>query len=155
MGSFLTTSPDFADHELLFDETETRQILKFFWPHATSGIMRMHITVGAKRLAQEALIVAIDASFAMGFIEQTVRTLANPGKSVRSLAQKLAQRYVQHWWKHATPGDLQKARIYETIRRDISWQMRTAFDACLNGIAMRRSPKHYAASAKSSLQAWV
>lgn len=63
MGSILVAVPDIADHQLVFNEAETRQILKFFWPQYVRQIDTLTITNDARRLAQTALIAAIDGSY--------------------------------------------------------------------------------------------
>lgn len=72
--------------------------LFFFWPHATDKIAQMAVDIELRRLAQTALIAAIEASYAMGFVEKTVRTLINPGKNLAAFGRKLALDYTKHWW---------------------------------------------------------
>jgi len=103
----------------------------------------MAIDDSARRLAQTALVAAIDGSYAMGFIEATFRTVAKPGKGIVSMARKLGQRFVKHWWKHATQSDLSEVRIYETVRVAISNALRRHFDGISQGIAMGRGGRQF------------
>jgi len=58
MGTILISVPDISDNELVFDESETRRILKFFWPHLAQSIDDMAIDNEARRLAQTMLLAA-------------------------------------------------------------------------------------------------
>lgn len=138
MGSILVAVPDIADRDLVFDERETRQILRFFWPHHAVRIDSLAIDNDARRLAQTALIAAIDGSYAIGFVEATLRSLLSQGRSVRALGRRLAKRFVEHWWKHANREDLMDAKVYESVRAVLSSALRSRFDELLSGIALRR-----------------
>jgi hypothetical protein len=120
--------PEIADSELLFDETETRDILVFFWPQQSATICSMTVTDEVRRFGQSILIAAIDASYAMGYVEALFKTVANHRGGVKKLAQKLARRFIQHWWKHAKVQDLRNVRIYEDVRLTISRNYRSAFE---------------------------
>lgn len=135
MGSILISVPDIADNDLVFDDDETRQILKFFWPNLATAIDAMTINSDARRLAQTALIAAIDGSYAMGFPEATFRTIFSPGKNVASFSRKLALRFMRHWWKHATQRDLAHAKIYESVRLIVAGALAQQFKLLLDGIA--------------------
>lgn len=138
MGAILVAVPDIADRDLVFGERETRQILRFFWPHHAVRIDSLTIGNDARRLAQTALIAAIDGSYAIGFVEATLRSLLSQGRSVRALGRRLAERFVEHWWKHASRQDLMDAQVYESVRTVLSSALRSRFDELLNGIALRR-----------------
>lgn len=57
--------PPVADAQLLFDDVETRDILRFFWPHHAARIAGLTLTNDVRRFAQTILIAAIDASYIM------------------------------------------------------------------------------------------
>lgn len=52
MGSIVLTIPDIPDSQLIYNEDETRQILKFFWPERAKDIDALSVTNDARRLAQ-------------------------------------------------------------------------------------------------------
>lgn len=140
MGSILINVPDIPDSDLIFNDTETRQILKFFWPGLVHQIDALTIDNPARRLAQTALIAAIDGSYAMGYIEILFKGLSRPSKSLSALAKKLARDFARHRFNHATQKDLNHVRIYETIRSDISNALKTRLRMLINGIALHRAP---------------
>jgi hypothetical protein len=90
MGAYLIAVPDMADSELVFNDDETRQILKFFYPASAAGIANMTVTNDTRRFAQTLLIAAIDASYAMGYIQALGRTVVHPGSGIKSLAKNWA-----------------------------------------------------------------
>lgn len=102
-----------------------------------------------RKLAQGLLIVAIDSSFAMGFVHILVDVLRNGGRpgfpGLRRMGSKLAMKYVAHWWKHTTAQDLQEAKIYETVRRVLAGNFKPVIDIQL---AERSSAKAAAAFAQ-------
>ena len=139
MGSILVNVPDLPESDLVFDEGETRDILKFFWPTYSSRIDALQIDTAVRRLAQGLLVAAIDASYSLGFIDILFTTIAKPGKSLASMGKKLARKYARHIWKHATQDDLLEAKIYETIRKAVAYQCRYLLEARLNGVANQRN----------------
>ena len=155
MGSLLLNVPDIDDADLIFDVDETRQILHFFWPSLSSTIAQMTIENDARRLAQTALVAAIDGSYAMGYVEAMFRTLARPGSGIKSMGKKLARRFVKHWWKHATQNDLNDVRIYESVRAAIASALRRHFDGVAQGVAMRRGARQFYARVQETQRAWA
>lgn len=147
--------PPIADSEIVFNEEESAQILNFFWP--TAHIAAKQITLELRRLAQQLLIAAIDSSYAMGFIEAIYSSYAKPFKSLKSLAQRLAKRFMRHHWKHAKAEDLRDVKIYESIRVEIAIRMRTTVEEILNGLAVNgkgRMAPFYATATSGGL-VWV
>jgi len=143
MGSIIVTAPDIPDGQLVFDESETRDILAFFWPVKSLQIKAMAIDNDTRRFAQMLLVAAIDASYAMGFVEALFKATFWPSKNLTSLGKKLARNFVKHWWKHATQKDLMEAKIYETVRRQVSNQYRSQFELRLEGIASAKPPRAF------------
>lgn len=144
MGSLLISVPDIADSDLIYSEHETRQILKFFWPEESAFIDGASIDNPTRRLAQTALIAAIDGSYAQGFIDVLLRSLTHPAKGLGPLAKRLAQRYTRHWWQHAQREDLEDVRIYESVRNGIARALKSRLIGIKNGVAIKRgiSPFH-------------
>jgi hypothetical protein len=60
---------EFLPSELLFDERETRDILKFFFPMNFPAIDATVMTDAIRGFAQGLLIEAIDATAALGWVE--------------------------------------------------------------------------------------
>lgn len=111
--------PEFAESELLFDESETRQILRFFWPEHIIPINALTVENGIRNFAQGLLVAAIDSSYAMGFIHILfdVVVRGRPGFSgLKAMGRKLAKRYAAHWWRHARKQDLEDVKIYQAVR---------------------------------------
>jgi hypothetical protein len=128
--------PELEASDLVFDEGETRAILRFFWPGLSQRINGLpSIDDEFRKLAQGLLIVAIDSSFAMGFVHILFDVLRHGGKpgfpGLRSMAKKLARKYVPHWWKHTRPQDLDAVRIYESVRRAIALNFKAVIDIML------------------------
>jgi hypothetical protein len=130
-GIVTVVPPAIGEADLVFNEAETRQILVFFWPNVSAEIDAVTINDVARRFAQELLISAIDASYAMGFVDVLFNVLSKPHKGLKSLGQKLARRYVQHWWRHTKPKDLQDVQIYESVRRTIALNFATKMNLFL------------------------
>jgi hypothetical protein len=128
MGQYLVSYPDIPDSDLVFDEAETRSILGFFYPEAKLAIEPMEVTVPVRRLAQTMLIAAIDGTYAMGFVEATLRSARPiPSGSLKSWVQRLARGIARHWFKHARESDLRDVRIYDTVRDAIAASCRAHF----------------------------
>jgi hypothetical protein len=127
--------PEFEEAQLLFDERETREILRFFWPGHSPAINALaSIDNEIRKLAQGLLVAAIDSSYAMGFVEILFDAL-RPGRpgfvGLKVMGRKLAARYVAHWWKHTRPQDLQSVRIYESVRRTLAANFKPVIDILL------------------------
>lgn len=157
MASSILAPVELGESELLFTEMETREILKFFWPAFTSSIATIVISNATRAFAQSLLMLAIDASNTMGFVQVLGTTVVKPTKSIKALTEKLAKRFVKRWWKNTHQKDLLNAKIYESIRRDISWYYRSMLEERLNGIASRtlRGRPFFAGQTKKSGAVWV
>jgi hypothetical protein len=144
VGTYLVMVPDLSDDELIYDETETRQILSFFYPGSANQITAIQVDNEARRLAQTMLIAAVDGSYAMGFVDDLFATLTSvikrPNRSLKALGAKLARKFVTRWFKHATQSDLQDFKIYETVRVDVARTLRTRFDLLLLGQSANLRP---------------
>lgn len=155
MGSILISVPDFLDSELIYDDKESRQILKFFWPHSAEKINSLSINNDTCRLAQSALVAAIDGSYAMGFIQALGESIVRPGSGIKPLAKKLAQRFIKHWWKHATQRDLEDVKVYESVRISIARNLKSRFEFVVQGISLKsRKAPFYATNSKVDIL-WV
>lgn len=127
MGSYLVSVPVLANRELVFDENETRQILKFFYPADVPGISRMTVAEETRWLAQAMLVAAIDGSYAPALVGSLDKTAVRPAPGMRSLVNKLARRCGVHWFKHATQDDLFDARIADSVRTAVGLALASRF----------------------------
>ncbi|MEJ8848667.1 hypothetical protein [Variovorax rhizosphaerae] len=152
----LATVPELSDSDLIFDEKETRSILNFFWPDLAGSIAALPIGTGAKRFAQQNLIVAVDASYAVGYVDILVSTVISrrPSTTVSEAVKKLARRYVKHWWKHATQENLASATIYEVVRKQVAANFRIQLLMLINGESARLPRVPFFASGGAVGYAW-
>ncbi len=98
--------------ELLFDDLETRLILKFFCPQATAKIEQMTVTDEIREAAQVAIIRAIDDSADPGVSPQQQHTKIDP--RLKGICAKLLNNYMKRWWKYTSREDLKDVRISRT-----------------------------------------
>lgn len=158
VGSIIITIPDIPDSQLIYNDDETRQILKFFWPDRAKGIDELTITDDVRRLAQTALIAAVDGSYAMGYIDLLFNAISgrirNPNGNVSALARRLARNFIRHWWHHATQNDLLEARIYDSVRGDVARNLRYRLSDVSDGaIVLRRGATTLCLLTRSSASA--
>jgi len=130
----------FNESELIFDEIETKIILKFFFTSSRSQITSMTVTKRVREFAQGLLLEAVDASYAMGFVEALFRASANPGAGPLKVIKKFGKKAVKHWFKHATEDDLLDVKIYEIVRQRLEVNFRTVMQMYISGIAMNNLP---------------
>lgn len=137
----IVTPPVVSDGDLLFTEEETRSIFSFYWPDLRSKITEMEITTENRRFGQQLLIIGIDSSYALGFMQSLVQMYLNPRagfKGLVAMGRKLARRYLQHWWKHAKQKDLENPRVAEGVRAAVANRFRSEMDMVI--LNVRHSP---------------
>lgn len=123
---------EFRESELLFDEKETRAVLEFFFPTDRIQIYKASITNELRAFAQGLLVAAIDASYAMGYVEIIFKSTANPASSVKSVINKLVRKGAQYWFKNRRGGQsLSDVKIYESVRVQLSRSFRSPFQILL------------------------
>lgn len=155
MGAILVSVPDISDDDLVFDENESRQILKFLWPAKSQSIVELTVDNDLRRLAQTALIAAIDGSYALGFTEATFRATARPGGNLKSLARKLAKKFVKLWWKHTRQSDLNDVKVYECVRTTIAANLGHRLTLIEQGVSLQRGGATFYAVPGSSHVVWA
>ncbi|MBL1277354.1 MAG: hypothetical protein COB30_014825 [Ectothiorhodospiraceae bacterium] len=102
--------------KLLFDEVETRIVLKFiFKPVDHEWIDSMPMSDGLREFAQALLVEAIDASYAIGYVHGLVRSVKNPVKGALKILKSFGKEASQLWFKHASVHDLQNAQVYNFV----------------------------------------
>lgn len=137
MSSVSLNLPVISDDNVVLSEQEAKEVFVFFWPQKKQTIGKMSAGINERRYAQALLIVAVDASYLMGFVEQLVDVLLRrkPGTSIQTLVKKLTRKYVKHWWEHVTQENLSDAKVYDTVRQTTALKQKTRFEMMLLGIA--------------------
>lgn len=142
MSDITLSLPKIPDSKVILDERKAREVLAFFWP-SKEPILKSHvITLDLRRYAQALLVVAVDSSYLMGFVEIAFDTLFSPkpGTSIKKLIRQVVRKSAQHWWEHATKEYLEDPTVYETIRQEIARKQKSVFELRLNGYT--RIPSH-------------
>lgn len=135
MSASFITLRDFREQELIFDEIETKEILTFFFRHLRQRISTVTITTELRNFAQGLLVEAIDATYALGYIEILWRTAYNPGSGMLKALSKLGRKAAKHWFKHATQKDLFKAKVSSRVRDQLARSFSSVFPMMLDGVA--------------------
>lgn len=139
MSTSTVTLRNFSESELIFDEAETKHILKFFFQHLQHRIDPATVSTELRNFAQGLLVEAVDATYALGFIEIIWRTSYNPGNGMLKALSKIGRRAARHWFKHASPDDLLNAKISSRVRDQLALSFASVFSMMLEGIA--RAPQ--------------
>ena len=106
----------FKPEELLFNVEETRIVLKFiFKPTDYTLIDSLPMSDALREFAQGLLVEAIDASYAIGFVEALIRSTANPAKDALQLLKSFGRKASKLWFKHATVHDLMNVKVYQFV----------------------------------------
>lgn len=124
----------FKKEELIFDEEETKEVLKFFYPNQGSLIEKATINDDVRGFAQAIMVEAIDASYALGYVKIVfdvfyMKPSAKFGKALTKFGRKAAP----HWFKHAKSTDLINAKIYDAVRSRIAVSFRSDFENIISG----------------------
>ena len=128
----------FSSDELVLNESETRTVLKFFWPQESTAHRienSLVVTDDVRAFAQGLLVEAIDASYAVGFVEAIFRSTANPTRGAVKVFKDFGKRATKRWFKNARANDLTNVQIYDFVRNDISRYFRVKMRDHLNGQA--------------------
>lgn len=137
MSDVSLSLPVISDQNVVLTDQEAKEVFVFFWPERKRAIEGMSMNLDARRYAQALLIVAVDASYLVGFVDILINAIIRkkPGASVRALVKKITRKYVKHWWNHATEEDLTDAKIYDSVRATIALKQKSRFEMLLAGIA--------------------
>ena len=87
----MVTLKEFSPGELLLDDNETKRILEFFFENQANAIRDLKINNRIRSFAQGLLVEAIDASYAMGFIEALFKATANPVNGAGKIIKKFGK----------------------------------------------------------------
>jgi len=135
----LVTLKTFTSSELIFDTDETKAILKFFFKSQHNLINTLNVTDNIRSFAQALLIEAIDATYAMGFVEAIFKSSSNPGAGIKKLLKKFTKKATEHWFKHASEKDLLNIEVYEIIRSRISLNFGRYLIMLASGLASNKT----------------
>ena len=58
---------------------------------------------------------AIDASYAIGFVDALRQVTANPSKGAREILKSFGKKASKLWFKHATVHDLMNVKVYQFV----------------------------------------
>jgi len=113
----------FSAEELLFNEEETRIVLKFiFKPTDHDLIDSLPMTDYLRGFAQGLLVEAIDASHAIGYVRGLFESVKNPVKGALKILKSFGKKASQNWFKHASVTDLQNVKVYNFVLDFIAWK---------------------------------
>ncbi len=136
MRSVSLKRPEVSDRNLVLDAQEAFKVFVFFWPSKEDEIENIDFDVDKRKFAQSLLIVAIDGTYAVGYLKGLLEVFyRNPGASIKKLIKKISKKWVKHWWKHATRENLENAKVYESVRASIAYKYRHRLDEILDGRA--------------------
>ena len=141
MPTACVTLRNFTESELIFDETETKDILKFFFRHLRERIDTASMTTELRNFSQGLLVEAIDATYALGYLEILFRASYNPGNGMLKALSKLGRKGAKHWFKHATQADLLRAKVSSRVRDQLALSFASVFPMMLEGIARTNEPR--------------
>jgi hypothetical protein len=142
--SSLLEIPKITEEEIFLDKDEAKAVLHFFWPDHIGRINGTPDSLGLRIFAQQILILGVDASYSMGYIDATFRSLSgSPPKSIIAILKKLAKKNLRHWYKHATGKDLQNPKIYLSVRNEIARTRRSNLEEFMNGVALKIEGKRF------------
>jgi len=106
----------FTPEELLFNEEETRVVLKFIFAEAHhKDIDSLPMSDSLREFAQALLVEAIDASYAIGYVHGLFRSVKNPVKGALKILKSFGKKANQNWFKYASVHDLQNAQVYNFV----------------------------------------
>ena len=110
----------FTTDELIFNEQETLDILKFFFIKDHALVDSLTMSDHLRGFAQAILLLAIDLSYNVGYLKSLLQSTANPTQIPTSILKKFAKHSALHWFKHAKANDLQNIRIFIFIKNRIA-----------------------------------
>ncbi|VAW88553.1 hypothetical protein MNBD_GAMMA18-1323 [hydrothermal vent metagenome] len=106
----------FTPEELLFNEEETRTVLKFIFAETHhKRIDSLPMSDRLREFAQALLVEAIDTSHAIGYVHGLFRSVKNPVKGALKILKSFGKKASQNWFKHASVHDIQSAQVYNFV----------------------------------------
>lgn len=134
----------FKKDELILNVDETRIILKFIFESADHGIIEsLTINDAVREFSQGLLIEAIDASYAVGFVEAIFRSTTNPTKGAIKALKSFGKKAAKKWFKHASVASLQDVKVYEFVRIELARRFRTPLRILASTASLEKSPSAF------------
>lgn len=131
----------FKPEELIFNENETKEVLKFFYPNQSAFIEQAVINDSVRGFSQALMVEAVDASYALGFIKIVYDVFyMKPPTNFRKVLTKFGRKAAPHWFKHATATDMINAKIYDAVKNTIARNFRSSFEDIINGGSAMNKP---------------
>lgn len=93
------------------------------------------MTTPLRGFAQGLMVEAVDATYALGFVEIVWKTFYNPGAGMKQALSKLGRKASRHWFKHARENDLLNAQVASAVRAQLERSFKLSFLAILDGVA--------------------
>ncbi len=126
----------FKKEELIFDDEETKVILRFIFKNRHNFINTLAINDKIREFAQGLLLEAVDASYALGFVHSLFGGAFNPGVAAKKVFMKFSRKALKHWFKHASAKDLINIKIYNAVRQALEAGFTSRLSMYANGTAM-------------------
>jgi hypothetical protein len=120
---------EFKEEELLLDEEETRRVLIYFFPNEKAQINAIEITNQLRSFAQALMVEAIDASYAIGWLDLTkdfIKPRPTPD-DIKKAIGKMLKKAARYWFKHLKGNNFLESDIYEVVRKQLSISFRQTF----------------------------
>lgn len=104
------------------------------WQVFRQSPIDINLVSGLKQRAflQAALMSAIDASYAMSFIESIFRSAYKPTASVKDILKDLVKTALKHYYRNLKG---EPPELYKTVVETIAWSHRTYFEMILQGMS--------------------
>lgn len=144
MEKSIHVSPlEFKTEDLIFDEDETKEILKFFFENDHAFIDGLTINDRLRGLAQGILVEAVDASYALGIVKivYDIFYLKPPKPKMRKIFIKFGKKAAVHWFKkHVKATDLMDIKIYDCVRKTIDIKFKQHFHNVADDLVYNKPP---------------
>ena len=88
---------------------------------------------GRREFAQALLVEAIDASYAIGFVQALIKSTANPAKGAREVLKAFGKKASKLWFEHATVHDLTDVKVYQFVLDKLAVTFRHALPNYIAG----------------------
>ena len=124
----LMTGASLNAAELLIDEVETRLIFRFFCPKLGAQIDQAAIGERERRVAQTALIRALDLSVAPRRASAAEPKPVQVAVPLQSVFRKLENNFMKRWWRHAKHADLKAAQISVAAFNEVASALQADID---------------------------
>jgi hypothetical protein len=95
------------------------------------------------------LIAGVNATYALGFVEILMKSLAGPRGGLEGVLKKLAKRSVRHWFTCATGKNLRDPKVAFAVKETIARNFGTPFREMLEGIAIDSGARKFFAHTKT------